>query len=369
MNLYSEVANASDTFFSVGVVVDALRQGETADDALRMGREALFDYSKAKEAGWSKAVGKAVWFWSFRYSALRNVFEGISRRNPAIRVGDLLAHKGAGLIFGDDEFKPTPATKDYAESRIFFELVSDPTVRQRYAIVGPGVPVLEAFSELCDYGAQGIMLGAQAISVGLGEEVFPTTTALGAESRADLLARYMAANVSGASMKVVDEIAIPFLAIALEQKTGVDPKSGWSTGDYIDPKMLAWLFRSDSAMATFTAFVEIEQVPETEEKETYARYAGHQWRIKSGYEKQWALLQDGMFMLGVSRLVRDYGHMAAPTGVEGFAPSAALSPTMGGEYQDKLWYQLGVTAISMPPVEKAKESRVRDLERAYMGRD
>ena len=297
MNVYQEIGGMTDTMFRTNVLIKALREGRSEADAIRLAREALFDYGNLSSIE-KKYISKLFWFWAFRRNAYRQVGKSFLT-NPA-RIKNAYIANG---YFPEIDREYNIATKDYAATRPFIYLVNDKANKQRYGLYGPSIPQLDATAQLIDYLSIGLPLFNSKYT--LGEAVIATTRNIAEKT---------------------GEMASPAPQTAIGLYLGVDiRREGQQLGYGIDPRLMAYITSNDEIFATFTSLINVEVVPPEEEIPGRGTYKGRQWRIKkgdTGSVRNWFAIQQAMLGIGIQRNLRDYAAYGAPA--TGFITEAPI---------------------------------------------
>ena len=334
MNMFTTAANAMDQTYRMGVIMKALKgevdakgvikiAGEPLENALRLGREALFDYGSLNSV--NEAIAKAIWFYRFKINNFASVFGSLATDPKALK---LAFSSGQGFEyaynFGEKSLGLDPrdvdlryALKDYSENRIFLDLVEDPENKKRYGIYGPPIPQIQAVAEMTDYAA---MFLTPYVLAARGEKGFGKATA---------------ETFIEAPAQIALENANPFVQGVGIAATGMDVRrGGQKASDYLDPKLIWYMQQNPEQWYTFTTMFNIEEVPLDEERPAVGYYNGRQWRIKKNDRtaaKNWQLWQTGLLAIGVGRTMRDYATIWANTGYAGevVSSAAATATTLG----------------------------------------
>ena len=324
MNIWSEVGNQTDVMFRTSVLIEALKKGATEADALRLAREALFDYGNLSSFE-KNVIQKVLWFWTFRRNNLLTFSKNMIQ-NPERIKNTYLVTK---LLEGDNESHV--ATKEYAESRMFVKLIEDEELKQRYSIYGPSIPLLEGMAEMLDYLSIGVLL------------LNPSLT-----NREKL----------GSTLESVKNVGIesarPGVATAVGLTFGIDTqREGRDIGGYLDPKLMWYLQQNPEMWETFSSIVHVEAVPLDQEYAGSGTYQGRQWRIVKGDEfsiRTWFAIEQLLLQTGTLRMLRDYVPLLDQ--VVGDEDDGDVKPMQMAE---PFWNTVGVvTPISEPSMVEQK---------------
>jgi len=166
INLYTEVATASDNYFRVGIFIDEIKNGKSLDAAAETAREALFDYGALTDVE-KKVFRKVILFYSFQRKNMDLFFDTLLT-NPHRVAGQLrLMNQLQEEILGEESDILLP---EYYKARVF-AYFREATVNQAtdsgMAFAMPMLPlsdIVYLFSDMAD------LSGAMAAAVA-GEEL------------------------------------------------------------------------------------------------------------------------------------------------------------------------------------------------------
>lgn len=320
LNVWSTAANAVDQSYRMGVLVKALKEGESLENATRLARESLFDYGNLTD--FEKPIASVVWFYRFKRNNFRSVFTSLANDPKALKFAfaqgqgwEYVYNFGEKTLgFDKNDVDMRFALKDYSENRAFIDLVEDPENKKRYGVYGPPVPAIQAVAEMTDYASTLLTPYILALA---GEKGFFTATA----------------ETAGGIAQIATENINPMLQTGVLLGTGMDIRRGGQTAsDYLDPKLVWYFQQNPEQWYTFTTYFNIEEVPYDEEKPSVGYYNGRQWRIKKGDKtaaKNWQVWQSSLLMIGVGRTMRDYAPILAQLGTAGKVASGAVTPIGG----------------------------------------
>ena len=344
MNMFSEVANYTDTQFRIAVLIEALKSGRTEQQALQLATESLFDYGNLS-AFEKQYINKVFWFWTFRRNSYRQVMKSFLT-NPARLKNAYLANNYLAEMDRDYNF----TTADYAAFRPFVALMEDKEANQRYSLHGPSIPQLQAYSDLIDYMS-----------------LFPI---IAAASEKENSRELISGLIEGTTTDIIggSRPSIQFLAA---MTFGVDPsQEGRRLGTYLDPRLMWYLQQNPDVWATFSSIVGVEVVPPEDEKPERGYYQGRQWRIKQDDEASrriYYALNTSLLTVGIQRNLRDYAPLLQS--VKGLAvpPTEQLPIQTGRSFLENALYTGGViTPIAAPDIEtriKYNQRTIRDALR------
>ena len=335
-SLWAEIADATDYYFRAGVLVDALKAGKSPEEALTLAREALLDYGKVSAVE-KQTINKLVWFWSFRRENLRTSARAMMDNPQRFRAQYSLAKNGF-----DYDNRATEHTRDYTEARPFLKLINDPQTRQRYAVMGPALPMLDGVAELVDYMSAFMLLGDSVIYTATGATFLPSGTEVGTSAGQRGIER--ASRLSEALWGVAADELNPVAALAVGGMTGTVGSFGEfrGVGTYLDPRMLAYVNSTDDMRDIFGGLISIEPIPLEEERAGGGTFQGRQWRVAPESKKAYVLLMSSLLLVGMQRAARDYAPM--------IMEYRDLEPTKGhGTAMDEVLFQSGLTTpVNLP---------------------
>lgn len=341
MNIYQEIGNTTDTMFRAKVLIDALKEGRSEMDAITLAREALFDYGNLSSVE-KQSINKIFWFWTFRRNSYRQVLKSFLT-NPT-RMKNAFQANG---YFTEIDREYNISTRDYANTRPFIHLVNDKENKQRYSVVGPAIPQLDAVSSMIDHLSMGMPLLNDSLT--MGEKISGV--------------------LSSGGMKL-GEMSNPLVQTGIGLYFGVDVRrEGKELGYGIDPRMMAWLISNPEVWNTFQSLVNVEVVPPEDEIPGKGTYQGRQWRIRRGDTasvRNWFAIQQALLGVGIQRNLRDYASVLAPK------PEGEVIPVqMGGakeegrDLQNWLYFMGVITPIEQPPLQDQIEFNKRALAEKF----
>lgn len=339
MNIYQEIGNLTDTMFRSRVLMDALAAGRSEAEAIRLAREALFDYGNLSSVE-KKTINKIFWFWTFRRNSYRQVIKSFLT-NPARMKNAYLANG----YFAEMDREYNINTKDYAETRPFIYLVNDKENKQRYAAYGPSIPQLDTTASLIDH----LSLFLPLVNEGTAGQRL--------------------SNFAAGVVSQTGEMSNPMIQTGLGLYFGVDlRREGKELGYGIDPRLMAWLTLNEEVWATFQSLVNVEVVPPEEEIPGRGTYQGRQWRIRRGDTasvRNWFAMQQMLLGAGIQRNLRDYSNMLP-------AQEGEVIPIQGGGQEEEgrklqnFFYMMGViTPIEQPPLQDQIEFNKRAMAEEF----
>ena len=337
MNLTTQLGNGTDVAFRVGVLVKALKEGKSKQEAIRLAREALFDYGGLSNFE-KKYIAKVAWFYTFQRQAIKTVLKTMVN-NPTRAKN---AAKLAQNIGGYDDKQFYPDSRDYLNSRARLAIIDDKENQRRYSLYGPSIPYISAMDDIINY-LSFIPLMAKAPDAPLEAA---ETIGLELASKASPLYRFAAAIMFGKEIKFGEARTF---------------------GTYLDPRMVWYLSRNAELWEAYTSVVNLEPVPQDEARYGSTTYAGVQWRIPyddmASRRAHYAFMEAALG-IGLKRTIMDYGGIAATEeSMPGEVPGSRLA--LQEDWQEWLRSMGVITAVDEPlPDEiplRTREQRIRSL--------
>lgn len=365
VNVFNEAAQASDMYFRVGVLLDALSEGRAMDEAVELANASLFDYNAVSSLERS-TVARAVWFWSFRRESLRSTATMLLENPNRLR-----ALYQAKKAFEYDT-RENVMTKEYMELRPVMKWIEDPATQERYAIVGPAVPMFDAFAELVDYSSSAALIASDILYIAMGYDADPTSLRTGGTGPSSMPRRLkdtVSERVHRLIMEAGAEVS-PFYQ-ALIEHLGVKIFGGDARqmSGYLDPKWMAIGAMNPEWLPGLTSFFNIEPVPITERKPGAGTFQGEQWRVQEseGNLHAWSVFQYAMMALGVQRTLRDYAPLFFKAWNAGDIPEDTPFQVAPGLVDnvllDELLRQFGfATAVDIDPVHVKRRKVLRGIQ-------
>jgi hypothetical protein len=343
MNAFQELGQMTDTMFRTSILKKALSEGLSEDQALTLARESLFDYGNLTRIE-KEYISKMFWFWTFRRNSYRNVVKSFLT-NPTRLKNTYLANG----YFEEMDRDNNIATKDYVETRPFIHLVDDKENKQRFGLYGPGIPMLQATSDMIDYISFFPMIFTED-KMSLSEKVsaIPRDMSLGYAAQATPLPQTI--------------IGLGF---------GVDPtRDGKELGYSIDPRFMWYLTRNDEVFKRFQSLINLEVVPPDSEVAGRGTYQGRQWRIRKGDQastRNWFAINQALLLVGAQRNLRDFAPLAALIAEDTQDQTAVqLGGDSGNQALINLLYSTGViTPVAAPTYEDQVEYNKRMISAEF----
>ena len=337
MNLTTQLGNGTDVAFRVGVLIKALKEGKSKQEAIRLAREALFDYGGLSNFE-KKYIAKVAWFYTFQRQAIKTVLKTMVN-NPTRAKN---AAKLAQNIGGYDDRQFYPDSRDYLNSRARLAIIDDPENQRRYSLYGPSIPYISAMDDVINY-LSFIPLMAKAPDAPLEAA---ETIGLELASKASPLYRFAAAIMFGKEIKFGEARTF---------------------GTYLDPRMVWYLSRNAELWEAYTSVVNLEPVPLDEQRYGATTYAGVQWRIPyddmASRRAHYAFMEAALG-IGLKRTIMDYGSIiATQESMPGEVPGSRLA--LQEDWQE--WMRsMGVIIATDEPLPeeiplRTREERIRSL--------
>lgn len=336
-SLWNRLADVSDQYFRMGVMMDALSEGRPVQEALRLAREALYDYGQLTnfEREW---LTKFIWFWNFARNSylgtMRNVLTNPTRTARAMKITRRF----------DDPTRENPDTSVYSQVKAFRFLLEGSEKEGRHGLYGPGVPAAEALSQLIDY----VAIGVPMFNAGY---TLPEAT----------LEAMRRARVEGQ-----EQISNVWLQAGLGMFFGIDSRrDGDKLSKWLDPRLVTYLQQNDWTWEAFKYFIPLEQMPQRIATPEGVVHDGSAWRVKDGYEKHWLAFQTLLLTIGIRRAASEYAplfqDMMVATGGErpdDFRVSPAQTST-GDESLDALLFIMSRLQVARPQAVRTAEDQRR----------
>ena len=341
--VWSDFANAMDSYFRTNVLIDALRAGKTEREAIDLAREALFDYNNLTRIE-RDYVTRGIWIYTFQAQNWRKTASNIVN-NPTRMLQAYKLARGMPSDDEDDQWKPF--ISKYKNSKIFLGIKKDPETAKRYALYGPDIPMVDAFADLVwategFLGLSNSIVRADATGVG-GQVREKGIIALGAmPPEVQLIGAAAGIQVQFGDL-VVDE----------EKQSG-----------YINPAYIQWL----TATGNWDSFKSQFNVEARQARPGKATYEGFEWRINpkdGGAKKRWQMWQKAFIFTGVERTAREYKELVFPTFTDapGFEQQKTLRYDLQGPLVD-FAVDIGALGVEQLPDIKEMEGRIlREAEK------
>ena len=345
-NVWNRVATMSDNRFRIGVFIDALERGETAQTAARLARESLFDYNSLSQFE-KKYINKVIWFWTFARNNYVKTFETMINRpayfkNYYIANNKFFDHANEGWYGDDDKKINSPISRAYIENRFFRLLVKDKEFNRMYSLNGPPVPMIEALADLVDLVSD--ITGAIAYSTSPGEA---------ADDLFKLARREVADKVSQPAIQTVFNIF------------NLDPRSfreDFKVGSWVDPRLMTYMPQDMVEL-----FFEPLDVKDVDPSRGFVR--GRQWKVKKGMETYWKLVVQSVLFGGLERTMRDYAPVVDPMIGREQREDMPKPVQMGQTWPERIAKTGGLlTPIQESTPEQMAERRRRQSVREIKGR-
>ncbi len=377
MNLANEMSQAQDLYFRAGVLLDALKNGQPLDEAVRLANEALFNYANTS-ARERQVLGKVFWFWSFRRESYRTLLINMLESPQRVRA----TYQGTQMFH--DDSKGHAVTKDYLSLRPVWAWMEDPETRRRWAVFGPSTPMLDAFSELADMGTLAALVASDQLYMLMEVDNDPTlmrTARTGSpdDSLLELLGKGAERGTQGKVRRVQQTMrsllaeANPMIQFLMSGILGVvvEKEGTRNVGTWVDPRWLAFM-HTFGMFDTLNSVVGLEKVPPSDINPEKGCFRGHQWRVASDdYSRTaWPTFVYAMLAAGVGRTLRDYSPTIYQMMEEGeeVLPVQLDPDYMDSDALDQILRQTGMwTPAELPTVRERQIGAERDLEYQLRG--
>jgi hypothetical protein len=277
--VWSELANATDNYFRLNVLIRSLQEGASEADAVRLAREAMYDYNNLTKFE-RDIIMKGIWIYAFRAQSYRRVLSN-AINNPTRLLQSYKLVKG---VNSEEDEPYRPFMSRYKNSKMFLGIYDDTDTRTRYALYGPDVPVIDAFD---DIATATYNFGAMLKGVGTGD------------------VRAVGAQVEKQGMSLLSQTSpvarIPLTLAGYELSFGEIRDAS----TYIPPAYIYFLKRSGNWEA-FKVFYNVKARTPRSGKPTID---GFEWGIDrkdKAARRNWLLLKEGALLLGFQRNIREW---------------------------------------------------------------
>jgi len=278
--VWGELASATDNYFRVNVLLNSLRRGDTEAQAIKLAREALFDYNNLTKFE-RDVIMKGIWIYSFRAQSFRTLLSNIVN-NPTRLAQQYKLVRG---LPDDEEESYTPFMTKYKTSKVMMGIYEDEDTRLRYAIYGPDVPMIDAMDDLVSVSAYFAALAAGESS--------------------------LTGAVAGAGMAALGEtdpvLRTPLTAAGYEVAFGEISEAG----TYINPGYINFLVATGN-WETFKTFFNVVARAPRRGKPTHA---GFEWQINRDDKvarMNFLLFRNTLLVAGLDRPVREWSEILVP---------------------------------------------------------
>ena len=277
--MWSELANATDNYFRLNVLIKSLQEGASEADAVRLAREAMYDYNNLTKFE-RDIVMKGIWIYAFRAQSYRRVLSN-AINNPTRLLQSYKLVKGVN----NEEDEPyRPFMSRYKNSKMFLGIYEDTDTRSRYALYGPDVPVIDAFDDIVTATYN---FGAMLKGVGTGD------------------VRAVGAQVEKQGMSLLSQTSpvarIPLTLAGYELSFGEIRDAS----TYIPPAYIYFLKRTGN----WDKFKVMYNVKARTPRSGKPTIDGFEWGIDrkdKAARRNWLLLKEGALLLGFQRNVREW---------------------------------------------------------------
>ena len=278
MNVFNQVANASDARHRTGVFLRAIEEGRTEAQAIKLAQEALFDYNKLTRFE-RDVVNRAIWFWTFARNAMLTTFRNIIEK-PVQTAALAKINRGMSK---PDNYVPS---EDYNESRPFLGLISDPELKRRYALYGTMLPLGSALQEIAGWTSiltpmlddrntamEGVFKTIQKAAVTIGSRSTPWVKAI--------------------------------IGYGLDTELKFNQVRPLS--NYVDPRIIYQMKQNPYIWDKYTSTVFLKAKKPSRVNENHTSFDGLVYEIADDDSKKahYAIMQM-MLQVGIQRTVRDY---------------------------------------------------------------
>ena len=293
-NIYNEFSSANDLYYRTGVLLRALRRGQTEAEAVDLARTSLYDYGKLTQLE-KDFVSKGFWIYSFwRQSIRQTVVSAIN--NPRRLANNYKLGKGGYDPDAQDNELQQPFMSQYQDKRIFVGTLTDPESQQKWNYYFGDLPMLGGLDTVVNSVANFGALGKTLLSMDLTK----TGEVIGQMGR-DFI-----------------EKAPPQFRILAELATDKELSFGEfrKEGTYINP---AYLQFAEATGAWETAVWLFDLQPVFPPREGKSTFHGSEWRINPDNDqarKNFYQARNLMLLIGLDRNAREVGSIFTPSFIE-----------------------------------------------------
>ena len=340
-NIFGKFANESDNAFRAGVLVAGLEKGIPLDEAVKLSRESLFDYSKS-----IKGLHRWVWFLTFRANNWKT-FAKNAIKNPSRLKNQVITARGVPEEDIQGKYRRHIARQDYTATRIYFGTRADAETKQRVGVYSPPLPQLEAMADVAaimQAHAEWVLRHKGTIPVGdAGEEL------------------------RKAYYRAIGQNVNPHVNIIASELFGVDIRRGpdRQVTNIVDGWLVMALQENPTAWEAFKDEFNIVPVAKDREYPGGSTFQGRQWVIQKGDEaarKRYNRFKYALMITGQERGLREQ----VPLGLKlrGVQDARRQAGDVVEMKYDPTWAQsLGIeTPIQEPTIEEIERKNRRNKQ-------
>ena len=139
INLFNQLASASDTVHRMGVFIEAIRLGKTEAEAIKLAQKSLHDYNSLLP--WEKATfSRAVWFWTFARNQMLTTFRNLLENPNRVSLGSKLARDWR-------EDKAKLPKEEYYLDRAVIDVLHNEETQEQFLELGIPLPTAGSVKE------------------------------------------------------------------------------------------------------------------------------------------------------------------------------------------------------------------------------
>jgi len=333
LSTWNKLNQEVDLAYRRAALIESLRAGSTVPDAVRVAREALFDYSRLSERE-KKYWTKVVWFWRFtRSNMIASVALFIDNPGKFVRLAKA-GNRISSLIAGGDE----PNTLEYRETNGFANLLTSMD-KQRVAAYGVSMPQAEAMATLID-----------------GMSMFYAMTRTDEITQIIRSRDFAQGALNGdAGIQIADAFVSTLTGLKIEEDFLM--RSGSDT--YIDPGLVMYL-KATGLWGTINSSLLIARVKDPPSASS-TTYDGYYYKLADDQatKDSWQAMLVLIRSVGLSRTLKDWAPLAAhvlPTG-----DGTIRSDVSTGQLSIDLAETMGFLKVS--PVKSPEEIEIQNARR------
>jgi len=337
-NIWGKFANETDNAFRSGVLIAGIENGLPLEQAIKLSRESLFDYSKS-----IKGLHRWVWFLTFRQNNWKT-FAKNAVTNPNRLKNIMLTTRGIPEDDIQGKWRAHIAPTEWAATRMYFNSKQDKETNQRVGYYSPPIPQMEAAQDFAN------ILQAHGESILISSGDIPVT---------DPTNQLMKAYVRAAGENVN-----PWINLAASQAFGIDIRRGpdRQVTNLVDGWLLFRLQQQPETWEWFKNEFNVKAVPKNKEYPGGSTFQGRQWAIDKNDEaarKRWNRWKFSMMMTGQERGLREW--LPIGSKVIGEVEERRAEGDVVEMKYDPSWAQsLGITTpIQEPTIEEVERMNRR----------
>jgi hypothetical protein len=293
-NIYNEFSSANDLYYRTGVLLRALKRGQTEAEAVDLARTSLYDYGKLTQLE-RDTTAKGFWIYSFWRQSIRQTVVSVIN-NPRRLANNYKLGKGGYDPDAQNNELQEPFMSQYQDKSIFVGSLNDPETQQKWNYYFGDLPMLGGL-----------------------DTVVNSVASFGAFSRAVLsMDLTKTSEVIGQLGRDYIEKAPPYAKLLAEAVFQEELSFGdfRREGTYINPAYLQWA-EATGGWDAAVVFFDLQPVyPPREGKPTFH---GSEWRINPDNKqaRKFFYQARNVFLLsGLDRNAREIGSILTPSFIE-----------------------------------------------------